>query len=256
MSRVTPFAAQELDTHGFLGERIMVSQPVRGYRSGVDTVLLAAACPAKAGERVLDLGCGAGVASFCLATRIEGVTLYGLEIQPAYAQLAQSNARALGIAMTVYEGDVAAEPADLRAISVDHVIANPPYYADEASSATDDPGKDRAFRGAAPLKSWIDCGLRRLRDGGWLTIVQRVERLPDMLGALAGRAGAIAVLPIAARAGHPASRVILRARKGAAAPLALHPPFVMHDGERHERDGDGFSVMAERILRDCDALEF
>ncbi|KGJ16313.1 methyltransferase, partial [Paracoccus sanguinis] len=44
----------------FLGGRLVLRQPARGYRAGMDAVLLAAACPARPGARVLELGCGAG----------------------------------------------------------------------------------------------------------------------------------------------------------------------------------------------------
>src|SRR3546814_8190614 len=42
----------------FLGGRVKLRQPEVGYRAAIDPVLLAAAVPAVAGERVADLGCG------------------------------------------------------------------------------------------------------------------------------------------------------------------------------------------------------
>ena len=47
----------------FLGGKLHLKQPRRGYRAGVDPVLLAAAVPAQAGQSVLDLGCGVGAAA-------------------------------------------------------------------------------------------------------------------------------------------------------------------------------------------------
>ena len=53
-----------------LGGRVKLRQPVAGYRVAIDPVFLAAAVPATAGDRILDIGCGAGAASVCLAARV------------------------------------------------------------------------------------------------------------------------------------------------------------------------------------------
>jgi tRNA1(Val) A37 N6-methylase TrmN6 len=57
------FGPEEITTDGFLGGRLTIAQPVAGYRAAADPVLLAAAVQARPGQAVLDLGCGAGVAS-------------------------------------------------------------------------------------------------------------------------------------------------------------------------------------------------
>ena len=75
-----------------------------GFIAATDAVLLAAACPAVAGQSVLDLGCGAGAAALCLAARVPEVQLSGLELQPAYAALARRNAAENGIQIN---GDIA-----------------------------------------------------------------------------------------------------------------------------------------------------
>lgn len=238
----------------FLGGRLMIEQPAKGYRAATDPVLLAAAAPARAGQSVLDLGCGVGTAALCLGARVNGLDLHGLEIQPDYAAHARSNAVANGIGLTVHEGDLGAMPHALRSRVFDLVIANPPYFAAQRSVAPDDPGRALAFREAGrPLSDWIAAGLRRLRPGGRLCLIQRTERLPEMLAALAG-AGEIAVLPLAPRTGRPAGRVLLRARKGARGPFLLLAPLVLHEGARHAGDGDDFSAAARAILRDGAAI--
>ena len=55
------FAPEDLTQDRFLDGRLTVSQPRKGYRAAMDPVLLAAACPARPGQSVLELGCGAGV---------------------------------------------------------------------------------------------------------------------------------------------------------------------------------------------------
>ena len=70
------------------------------------------------------------------------------------------------------------------------------------------------------------------------------------------RAGDIAVLPLAARAGRDAKRVIVKARKGSGGPFRLAAPLVLHEGETHLADGDDFSARARAVLRDGAPLDF
>jgi tRNA1(Val) A37 N6-methylase TrmN6 len=251
---VSAAAAETVDA--LLGGRVRLAQPACGYRAATDPVLLAAACPARPGESALDLGCGAGAAALCLAARVPGVDLSGLELQPAYAALARRNAAAQGVAMIVHEGDVGAPPPELKAQVFDHVIANPPFF-EAGAPASPAADRDAARRdGAGGVALWIDAGLKRLKQGGWLTVIHRAERLPDMLAPLAGRAGSVAVLPLAAREGRDAKRVILKARKDRGGPFRLAAPLVLHAGPAHDRDADDFTEAARAILRDAAALDF
>lgn len=250
---IPPLGADETEDR-LLGGRVILRQPKVGYRAATDPVLLAAACGARAGERVLDLGCGAGAASLCLAARVPGASVHGLELQPRYAGLARVNA-ALNVAdFTVHEGDLAAPPPALRAMSFDHVICNPPYHAPGAGTPAADPGRETAHREATPMALWVDAGLRRLRPRGALTVIQRIERLPDILCAMQGRAGDVTVLPLAAREGRAAGRAIVQARKGAKGVFALLPPLAIHAGEAHLRDEDDFAEAVIAVLRDAAPL--
>ncbi len=250
------FGPDDLTTDGFLGGRVQVLQPRTGYRAATDPVLLAASVSAATGQQVLELGIGAGVASLCLSARVTGMRLTGLELQPAYADLARRNATANGASLEVIEGDVAKPPAPLRTQSFDHVMANPPYFANGAGTVAADPGRETALREVTPLAQWVDLALRRLRPGGWLWMIQAADRLPDMLNELQGRAGDIAVLPVAPRQGRPAGRVIVRARKGGKGPFQLCAPLIMHDGAAHQSDGDDYSADAKAVLRDGAPLKF
>lgn len=239
-----------LTRDGFLGGRLAILQPRTGYRAATDPVLLAAAVPARAGQSVLELGCGVGVASLCLLARLPGLSATGIERQPDYADLARRNAAAAGLPLTVVTADLCDLPAGLRGRSFDHVIANPPYFRAGDGTSARDAGREGALREETPLAVWTDAALRRLAPGGWLTMIHLAERLGDLLATLDARAGSVSVLPVAPRIGRPAIRVILRARKGGRAPLRLLAPLVLHDGVAHLRDGDDYSAAARDILRD------
>ena len=242
------FDENQLTDDKFLCGRLRLLQPERGYRAATDAVLLAAACPAVAGQSVLDLGCGAGAASLCLAARVPGLRLTGLEVQPEYADLARRNAARNGIAMEVAEGDLAHMPRALRR-DFDQVIANPPWYP-PGGTPSPDAGRATALQVSLPLSAWVQAAGRRLAPGGWLTLIAGADSLPDLLAALAPKLGSAAVLPLAARPGRPALRLILRARKGGRAPFRLLAPFVIHEGEAHDGDRESYTPQANAVLRE------
>jgi tRNA1(Val) A37 N6-methylase TrmN6 len=249
-----------LSRDSFLGGRISLWQPLRGYRAGADPVLLAASVTARPGQAVLDLGCGAGAAVLCLGARLPGLALHGLELQAEYARLAERNASDNGIGLTVHEGDVARPPQPLCAMQFDHVMLNPPYFDRQRGTPSADAGRDRALGGETPLDVWIDTATRRLAPGGSLWLVQRSARLPDVLRATDARLGGITVLPLAARRGRAADLFLMRARKGDKSPFRLLFPLCVHAGDRHGGTAGGdapdFAPEIAAVLRDGAALEW
>lgn len=242
-------------THdAFLGGRLHLWQPRQGYRAGIDAVLLAAAIPAVKGQRVLELGCGVGTAILCLGTRVPGLTLTGVEREPAFAALARRNG---GGALEVVEADLADLPPDLRQRQFDHVLANPPYFDRTASVTSEDPAREAAHGAETPLATWVRIAAKRLAPKGQAHIIHRIESLPDILRALPHEMGSIEVLPLAARAGRAPDRMILRARKNGRGAFRLCSPLVLHMGETHVGDTtEDYSPRVATALRCGAALEF
>jgi tRNA1(Val) A37 N6-methylase TrmN6 len=240
----------------FLGGRVQILQPQDGYRAATDPVFLAAACPARPGAHVLDLGCGVGTAALCLAARVPDLRIIGVERQADYADLARRNVEEAGAGMEVIEADLADLPAGLRQMSFDHVLANPPFFAAGDGTGARDTGREAANRAETPLSDWIGVARARLKPQGWLTLIHLAERLPDCLSLLHDGFGAISVLPIQPRPGRPANRVIIRARKGAKTPFVLLPPFLVHESVTHPGDRPDFTKAAEDVLRHAATLAF
>lgn len=239
----------------FLGGRVRIRQPVRGYRAGIDPVLLAASVPAKVGQTVLELGTGSGVALICLMARVSGLRAVGVEREAPATQLARDNAKANAANIDVVQADLTELPPEVRAISFDHVLANPPFFDRRQGDTAENPGREAGRGTETPIPDWIETAVRRLRPGGYLSLIQRTERLPEVLAALDNRMGDVQVLPVATRMGRSAKLFILQAKKGAKGPMKLLAPFVLHEGARHLTDGDDYAPEATAILRDGQALE-
>ncbi len=248
-------SGDDLTHDRFLDGALEIWQPRQGFRAGVDAVFLGAAIAAKSGQTVLELGCGVGVASLCLARRVPGLALTGIEIQSDYADLARRNATENSVEMDVVDADICALPMGVRELSFDHVIANPPYFQRSHGSASDNAGRDLALAGDTPLSDWVEIAARRLKPGGHMTFIQKASRLPDLLWAMDTRLGSVKVKPLAARVGRESELVIVTARKSGRAAFELLAPLILHEGARHERDGESYTSIVRDILRDGAPLE-
>ncbi|MCB1336985.1 MAG: methyltransferase [Maritimibacter sp.] len=244
------FARGEVTEDLFLGGQVSLMQPREGYRAGVDPVFLAASVAARADESVLDLGCGAGAAALCLGRRVAGLRLVGVERQPDYAELARMNAFDNEIDLDVYTADLAQLPAEVKEDSFDHVIMNPPYHLRERSTTSADAGREAALFEDTPLAAWIDAATRRLKPRGHLTLIQKAERLPEILAGMDDRLGSVLVKPLSPREGRAAVLVLVQARKGGRGAFRMAAPLVLHEGAEHLGDKESYRPDVAAILRE------
>ena len=87
----------EVTHDAFLGGRLTIAQPVKGFRAGLDSVLLGAAVGHSSGQ-LLDLGAGAGTAALVALADHSGLDATLVESDPAMAALAVDNLAANGLA--------------------------------------------------------------------------------------------------------------------------------------------------------------
>ncbi|MGE0659325.1 MAG: tRNA1(Val) (adenine(37)-N6)-methyltransferase [Reyranellaceae bacterium] len=230
-----------------LDGRVRLLQPATGYRVALDTLVLAASVEAEAGEAILDVGAGVGAAALCLAVRVPGTRIVGIEMQRELVSLGTRNVQlnALQDRVEMIVADVAQRPPPrLAAGTFNHVMTNPPHMRAQEVTAPPDAVKAAAnVESTASLAAWLAYSLLMLRPKGSLTVVHRADRLADILACLNGKAGEIVVYPLWPAEGRPARRVLVRARKSVATPLRLAPGLVLHE------DGGAFTAQAEDILR-------
>jgi tRNA1(Val) A37 N6-methylase TrmN6 len=254
---VTGTAALSADVteDAFLGGQLTIRQPKSGYRAGLDAVLLAASLRAGSGDRVLDAGAGVGVVGLAAARRVASIDVVLVEQDRGLADLARSNIALNGLEqrVRVLVADIAQPLSAHRELHAaagrfDHALANPPYHVEGRGTASHNPVKAAAH--AMPegaLERWVRFMAAMLKSGGTAALIHRADALPELLAALDGRFGAIAIAPIHGHEGKSASRVLLRATKGSRAPLQLRPGVVLH--QEH-----GYRPDIEHVLRGGAAL--
>jgi tRNA1(Val) A37 N6-methylase TrmN6 len=243
-------AAFEITEDIFLGDQLTIRQPAKGYRAGIDAVLLAAT--ARAGEGpILDVGAGVGTVGLCAAVRCKDVSVVLLEREAEIAALARANVVANGLSsrVAVVEADIG-EPLSaeakqaLPADSFAHVLANPPFHDDGAGTPSTSFFRNLSHSMAADaLETWLRFMARMTAPGGRATMIHKADALPRILKGFENRFGAIAILPIYPRDRAPAIRVIVDGIKGSRAPLVIKPGLILHG------DGNAFRPDVDAILR-------
>jgi len=237
-----------------LGGRLVLRQPLKGHRVGHDAILLAAACSARPGDRLVDLGAGVGAAALAVALRIEDLVVTMVEIDPALVILARENAASNGLAeraravqLDVGAMSAAFVDAELAPGGADHVLMNPPFNA--AQNPSPDRGRRLAHAAADDtLGVWLGAAVRLLRPGGTVTLIWRADGLSELLAALAADFGAVTILPVHPKPAVAAIRVLIRAVKASRGPLSLLPGLILADATGRP------TAQAETVLREGAAL--
>jgi tRNA1(Val) A37 N6-methylase TrmN6 len=241
-----------LTEDAFLGGKLRILQPEKGYRAGIDAVFLGAAIPVQPGDTVFEAGIGVGVASLCMLTRCADIHVTGMEVTARYAMMCEENAKRNGFAdkVRVIHSDVKeALRKDLASMpqhgTFAHAFANPPYFED--GKVTPSPSLLKAAAhafGPDDLELWIKIMYAMVGLRGTVTMIHRADTLGKILTAMEQKFGDIRVAPLYAREGTAASRVIVQGVRGSKAPMQLLPGLILHG------EGNGFTPDAEAVLRD------
>ena len=230
-----------------LDKRVVIFQPVDGYRASTDAVMLAATVSAVKNAKILDVGSGTGAISLCLAERLKynNVKIDGLEFQERLAELSNMSAEKNGFAfLKFYNRDIKNKETakEFLPCSYDVVVTNPPYSDHDMPS----PNSSKAAAhnlSEMDLEQWLKFCLKMTKPFGKIYMVNRVEALPAICAELKGKAGNIKILPIYSKKGQKAKRVIVCAQKDSKAPCEILPTLIVHSA-----DGS-YTEKAEDVLR-------
>jgi tRNA1(Val) A37 N6-methylase TrmN6 len=243
----SPASSPALSKGTLLGGRIAYSQPVDGYRTGIEPVLLAAAVPARPGERVVEAGTGAGAGLLALTARVPGLTGLGLELDPRMAAVARANFAANAQdGLRVAQVDVVGWKADAP---FDHAFANPPWHAPDGTPSPVAGRRAAKIGETGLLDGWARALGGALRHRGTLTLILPAACLAHGVAALlAADCAQTELVPLWPKAGRPARLVIVSGVRRGKGPGRLSPGLVLHEA------GGGYTAAAEAVLRGGEAL--
>jgi len=235
----------------FLGGLVMLVQQRKGHRAGLDAALLQALVPAGAEGLAVDLGAGVGSVAFCLAARATNLSTIGIEYDPGLVEcgreaLALPENSRFATRVQLVEADVTADAARnlIGGRTADWVLMNPPFEREGRGSHSTD--RLRHIAHVAPagtLKAWCATAAALLKPRGALGLIHRADALPEVLDAVAGKFGGAGILPVHPTESEAAIRILVTARLGSRAPLALLPGLVLH------QPGGAWTARADAILR-------
>lgn len=233
-----------------LNGRLRLFQPRRGHRFGHDAVLLAAATPARPGDRITELGAGVGAASLALLARIPGIDVTLVDSNDDLTALASENIRRNGLAgnaravtLDVGMPDHAFDNAGLQAGSFDHVLMNPPFNDASLQASPDIARRTAHVATEDTLGIWLRRAAYLLRPSGGLSLIWRADSQQNALRDVAVAFGAITILPVHPAPERPPIRVLINARKGAEEEARNLPGLTLTNPDGRP------SAEAEAILR-------
>ncbi|MFD0915993.1 tRNA1(Val) (adenine(37)-N6)-methyltransferase [Pseudahrensia aquimaris] len=216
-------------------------QSKTAHRPGMDALLLAATVPSDQVGLVADYGAGNGAVGMAVLNRCPACQVDLIErdiemTQLIYGAMMDPFNDHLAARMRLVRADVT-DTAQMKKASdrthgcYDRIVANPPYNTAD-HRASPDPKRAAAHQmEEGGLTKWIISANTMLKSKGVITFILRPVNLPEVLQAMQGRFGAIAIKPVQSKQVAAAKRILVCAQKASAAPLQLLPPIILHQAD-------------------------
>lgn len=211
---------------------VFVSQPKKGFRFTLDSLLLADFCSIKPKDRVLEPGAGTGVISILLAKKHPRSLFYPVELQQELIDLCEKNSAANTVDQNVIplQRDIRRLYQSINPGGFDVIVANPPYRKEGTGAKSPLPERQAARQDQlGRIESWLDLQ-KFLKHGGKFTLVFPAARLAELLSLMRARL----IEPKRLRFVHPkaqkpASIILIEAVKSGGIGLEILPPLIVHE---------------------------
>ena len=203
---------------------LMLYQDTDFERFNADALWLCAFLRASKSDRVVELGSGSGVICV-LGADNTGASFTGVERQTRLVELAQKSAMHNKQDIRFVCADVAEAPAILGHGAFTIAVMNPPYFRSGERSEHEQRSLARHDAGDT-LEVFLASAFSLLKNGGKLFLIYPADALAELMHALEhARFAPKRMKLVYTKAGEPALRVLIEAKKDGKPGLVIEPPL-------------------------------
>lgn len=224
---------ERIDDLQLAGLRIL--QKERGFRFGMDAVLLSDFARVEPRDRAADFGTGTGIIPLLVAGRGRAAHIDAFEIQEDMADMARRSVWLNGLdeciavhAMPIEQADAVAAPGTL-----DVILCNPPYG--QPGTTLLNPAQTLSIarhQTQDGLQKWFAMAYRLLRGKGRFAMIYPAPRMLEAMKLLsAARLEPKRFRLIYPAADKAANLVLIEAMKDAKAMLHPEPPLIVYESD-------------------------
>lgn len=214
---------------------LRILQKEKGFRFGMDAVLLADFTRLEARECAADFGTGTGILPLLLAGRGRGAHIDAFEIQEEMADMAKRSVQLNGLAerITVHHLPVEYADAAVQTGSLDVIICNPPYGTPGTTLLNPNAALSTArHQTREGLHAWFSMAYRLLRGKGRFSMIYPAPRMLEVMEALQkARLEPKRFRLVYPYRDKPANLVLIEAMKDAKPMLHPEPPLIIYEAD-------------------------
>lgn len=216
---------------------LKILQKKKGFKYGIDAVLLAWFVALRKHDRILDIGTGSGIIPLLLTARHGAVDMTAVDIQSEYVDMATRSVALNNLKhVKVLQADTMRLADVFKEDSFSVVVTNPPYYKHTTSSPDESKAIARSEIRLA-LPGLIENIARVLKPKGALYMIYPPARLNELFTELrAHRLEPKKLCMIHPSRHKEANLVLIKAIKHAGAELRVLPPLIVYEDGRYTRE--------------------
>ena len=197
------------------------------FPPSTDSFLLGGFANPRRGERVCDLGAGAGLLGLLLLAREPSLQVTGIERDAHACDMLARNAAENSLSLTALCADLR-QRETLPAGAFQLAVSNPPYFAPHTGAVAEGVRGDARAELTATLEDIFATAERLLQWGGRFCLVYRPERLAALITAAVTHGLEPKRMRMVQHTAHSApSLVLLECRRGGKPGLSVEPPLLL-----------------------------